>query len=76
MLMGVLRKAASAIGADPARTRSASWATWSTGVGGGLKLFMQATPARHLQQGVLAWLLGTGATAGLQLPTTSTSSAS
>jgi hypothetical protein len=67
MLMGVLRKAASAIGAilkDPIGFLG----NLVTGVGGGLKLFMK-NAGRHLEGGVLAWLLGTGATAGLQLPT-------
>jgi hypothetical protein len=67
MLMGVLRKAASAIGAilkDPIGFLG----NLVTGVGGGLKLFMR-NAARHLEAGVLAWLLGTAATAGLQVPT-------
>ncbi|MFD7710039.1 hypothetical protein [Streptomyces sp. NPDC059786] len=68
MLMGVLRKAASAVGLilkDPVGFLG----RLITGVGGGLKLFMKNAP-RHLQQGVLAWLLGTGVGAGLVLPTT------
>jgi ribosome-associated translation inhibitor RaiA len=68
LLMGVLRKAASAIGLilkDPIGFLG----NLITGVGGGLKLFMK-NAGRHLQQGVLAWLLGTGVGAGLQLPTT------
>ncbi|MFL6125327.1 hypothetical protein, partial [Actinophytocola sp.] len=67
MLMGVLRKAVSAIGAilkDPIGFLG----NLVTGVGGGLRLFMR-NAGHHLEQGVLAWLLGTGATAGLQLPT-------
>jgi hypothetical protein len=68
MLMSVLRKAVSAIGAilkDPIGFLG----RLVTGVGGGLKLFAK-NAGRHLQQGVLAWLLGTGAGAGLQLPKT------
>ena len=67
LLMGVLRKAVSAIGAilsDPIGFLG----NLVTGVGGGLKLFMK-NAGRHLEQGVLAWLLGTAATAGIQLPT-------
>jgi hypothetical protein len=68
MLMGVLRKAVSAIGAilkDPIGFLG----RLVTGVGGGLKLFMR-NAGRHLQGGVLAWLLGTGGAVGLQLPKT------
>ncbi|MFI6303820.1 hypothetical protein ACIBCH_18265 [Amycolatopsis thailandensis] len=68
MLMGVLRKAVSAIGAilkDPIGFLG----NLVTGVGGGLKLFMK-NAGRHLQGGVLAWLLGTGGAIGLQLPAT------
>ncbi|MFD2686314.1 hypothetical protein ACFS5L_15900 [Streptomyces phyllanthi] len=68
MLMGVLRKAASAVGLilkDPVGFLG----RLISGVGGGLKLFMK-NAGRHLQQGVLAWLLGSGVTAGLRLPTT------
>ncbi|MFJ7217695.1 phosphotransferase [Amycolatopsis sp. NPDC098790] len=68
MLMGVLAKAVSAIGAilkDPIGFLG----NLVTGVGGGLKLFIR-NAGKHLQQGVLAWLLGTAATAGLQLPAT------
>ncbi|WP_410667712.1 phosphotransferase [Amycolatopsis sp. cmx-4-68] len=68
MLMGVLRKAVTAIGAilkDPIGFLG----NLVTGVGGGLKLFIR-NAGKHLQQGVLAWLLGTAASAGLQLPTT------
>jgi hypothetical protein len=67
MLMGVLRKAATAIGAilkDPIGFLG----NLVTGVGGGLKLFMK-NAGRHLEAGVLAWLLGTASTAGLRLPT-------
>lgn len=68
LLMGVLRKASSAVGLilkDPVGFLG----RLITGVGGGLKLFMK-NAGRHLQQGVLAWLLGAGVTAGLQLPAT------
>jgi hypothetical protein len=67
LLMGVLRKAASAIGLilkDPIGFLG----NLVTGVGGGLKLFAK-NAGRHLEAGVLAWLLGTGVSAGLQLPT-------
>jgi hypothetical protein len=67
LLMGVLRKAVSAIGAilsDPIGFLG----NLITGVGGGLKLFMK-NAGRHLEAGVIAWLLGTGVTGGLQLPT-------
>jgi hypothetical protein len=68
MLMNILRKAASAIGLilkDPIGFLD----RLITGVGGGLKLFAK-NAGKHLQQGVLAWLLGSGATAGMQMPTT------
>ncbi|MEV6645969.1 hypothetical protein [Amycolatopsis sp. NPDC051371] len=68
LLLGVLRKAASAIGAilsDPIGFLG----NLVTGVGGGLKAFAK-NAGRHLAQGVLAWLLGTGATTGVQLPAT------
>ncbi|HWO62278.1 MAG TPA: hypothetical protein VNO31_19840, partial [Umezawaea sp.] len=68
LLLGVLRKAATAIGAiltDPIGFLG----NLVTGVGGGLKLFMR-NAGQHLRQGVLAWLLGTAGTAGIQLPTT------
>jgi hypothetical protein len=67
LLMGVLRKAVSAIGAilkDPIGFLG----NLVTGVGGGLKLFMK-NAGRHLEQGVLAWLLGTGMSVGFELPT-------
>ncbi|MEV4143503.1 hypothetical protein AB0J40_07530 [Amycolatopsis sp. NPDC049691] len=67
LLMGVLRKAASAVGAI-LRDPIGFLGNLVTGVGGGLKLFAK-NAGRHLEQGVLAWLLGTAATAGLQLPT-------
>ncbi|RBQ14982.1 hypothetical protein DP939_37995 [Spongiactinospora rosea] len=68
MLLGVLRKAASAIGMilkDPIGFLG----NLVTGVGGGLRLFAR-NAGRHLQQGVLTWLLGTGAAAGVRLPRT------
>jgi hypothetical protein len=68
MLLGVLLKAVSAIGAilkDPIGFLG----NLVTGVGGGLKLFMK-NAGRHLEGGVLAWLLGTGGALGLQLPAT------
>ncbi|WP_410672904.1 hypothetical protein [Amycolatopsis sp. cmx-4-68] len=68
MLMGVLSKAASAIGAI-LKAPIGFLGNLVTGVGGGLALFMR-NAGRHLEAGVLAWLLGTAATAGLQLPTT------
>ncbi|GHE30150.1 hypothetical protein GCM10017673_35990 [Streptosporangium violaceochromogenes] len=67
LLVGVLRKAASAVKAilkDPIGFLG----NLVTGVGGGLTLFAK-NAGRHLEQGVLAWLLGTGVLAGLQLPT-------
>ncbi|MGW0808173.1 phage tail protein [Nonomuraea sp. NPDC002799] len=67
LLLGVLRKAASAVKAilkDPIGFLG----NLVTGVGGGLKLFAK-NAGRHLEQGVLAWLLGVGASAGLQLAT-------
>ncbi|XVV15526.1 hypothetical protein ACQP2X_14635 [Actinoplanes sp. CA-131856] len=66
LLMGVLRKAASAIGGilkDPIGFLG----KLVSAVGGGLKLFAK-NAGRHLEQGVLAWLLGAGAGAGLVLP--------
>ncbi|WP_103352418.1 HPC2 multi-domain protein [Amycolatopsis sp. CA-128772] len=66
MLLGALAKAASAIPMillDPIGFLG----NLVTGVGGGLKLFMK-NAGRHLEAGVLAWLLGTAATAGIQLP--------
>jgi Flp pilus assembly pilin Flp len=66
LLMGVLRKAVSAIGLI-LRDPIGFLGNLVTGVGGGLKLFMR-NAGRHLGQGVLAWLLGTGGTAGMQMP--------
>ncbi|OLF09140.1 hypothetical protein BLA60_21450 [Actinophytocola xinjiangensis] len=68
MLMGVLRKAASAVGLilkDPVGFLG----RLITGVAGGLRAFMKDA-GRYLQQGVLAWLLGSGVGGGLQLPAT------
>jgi len=67
LLMGVLRKAATAIGAI-LRDPIGFLGNLVTGVGGGLKLFAR-NAGRHLEAGVLAWLLGVGVT-GLVLPTT------
>ena len=67
LLMSVLRKAASAVGAI-LRDPIGFLGNLVTGVGGGLKLFAK-NAGRHLEAGVLAWLLGTASTAGLQLPT-------
>ncbi|MDP9793178.1 hypothetical protein J2S43_001690 [Catenuloplanes nepalensis] len=65
-LLGILRKAAQAIGAilkDPIGFLRNLIAA----VGGGLRLFMRNI-GRHMQAGVLQWLLGTASSAGLQLP--------
>jgi hypothetical protein len=67
LLMGVLRKAAAAIGAI-LRDPIGFLGNLVTGVGGGLKLFGK-NAGRHLEAGVLAWLLGTASTVGLELPT-------
>ncbi|SNY37927.1 hypothetical protein SAMN05421748_105160 [Paractinoplanes atraurantiacus] len=66
LLLGVLRKAASAVSGilkDPIGFLG----KLVSAVGGGLKLFAK-NAGRHLEQGVLAWLLGVGGTAGLVLP--------
>ncbi|MEU0790674.1 hypothetical protein ABZ342_11450 [Amycolatopsis sp. NPDC005961] len=70
LLLGVLAKAASAVGYI-LENPIGFLGNLVTGVGGGLKLFMK-NAGRHLEQGVLAWLLGTGigASAGLMLPAT------
>ncbi|WP_204070102.1 phosphotransferase, partial [Sphaerisporangium krabiense] len=65
-LMGVLRKAVTAIEAI-LRDPIGFLGNLVTAVGGGLRLFMK-NAGRHLEQGVLAWLLGSAAAAGLQLP--------
>ncbi|MFD5748777.1 HPC2 multi-domain protein [Streptomyces sp. NPDC127033] len=68
LLMGVLRKAVQAIGmilTDPIGFLG----KLVTAVGGGLKLFMKNI-GRHMQQGVLTWLLGVGSSAGVQIPAT------
>ena len=67
MLLGVLAKAAAAIGAilsDPIGFLG----NLISAVGGGLKLFMK-NAGKHLEEGVLGWLLGAAATAGILLPT-------
>ncbi|MFI0419454.1 hypothetical protein [Spongiactinospora sp. 9N601] len=66
MLLGVLRKAASAVGAI-LKDAIGFLGNLVTGVGGGLRLFMK-NAGRHLEAGVLTWLLGAGAAAGLRLP--------
>jgi hypothetical protein len=66
MLMGMLRKAVAAIGAilkDPIGFLK----NLISAVGGGLKLFMKNI-GKHMQAGVLQWLLGTASSVGLQLP--------
>ncbi|MFI9588045.1 HPC2 multi-domain protein [Streptomyces sp. NPDC052236] len=66
LLMGVLRKAVQAIGmilTDPIGFLG----KLVTAVGGGLKLFMKNI-GKHMQQGVLTWLLGTGSSAGVRIP--------
>lgn len=68
LLLGVLAKAAQAVTAI-LNAPIEFLRNLITAVGGGLKLFAK-NAGRHLQQGVLAWLLGTTATAGIQLPTT------
>jgi hypothetical protein len=68
MLLGVLAKAGQAVMGilkDPIGFLG----NLVKAVGGGLKLFKNNAKT-HLQQGVLSWLLGTAATAGIQLPTT------
>ncbi len=67
LLLGVLAKAAQAV-MGIIRDPIGFLGNLITGVGGGLKQFMK-NAGRHLQAGVLAWLLGTAATAGIQLPT-------
>ncbi|MEV6639230.1 hypothetical protein [Amycolatopsis sp. NPDC051371] len=66
MLLGVLAKAAQAVMAiikDPIGFLG----NLVSAVGGGLKQFKN-NAVTHLQQGVLSWLLGTAATAGIELP--------
>jgi len=66
LLLGVLAKAAQAIGAiikDPIGFLG----KLVSAVGAGLKAFM-ANIGTHLQKGLVSWLLGTAAKAGLQLP--------
>jgi hypothetical protein len=66
LLLGVLRKAVAAIGAilkDPIGFLR----NLVSAVGAGLKLFMKNI-GRHLQTGILGWLLGTSAQGGIRLP--------
>ncbi|MER6917070.1 hypothetical protein ABT354_35975 [Streptomyces sp. NPDC000594] len=66
LLMGVLAKAGTAIMLilkDPIGFLR----NLVTGVGAGLKLFLKNIK-NHLQQGIMGWLLGQTASAGLQLP--------
>ncbi|MGH3939607.1 MAG: hypothetical protein ACRDTG_13445, partial [Pseudonocardiaceae bacterium] len=66
LLLGVLAKAAQAVGAiikDPIGFLG----KLVSGVGAGLKAFI-ANIASHLQKGLVSWLLGAAAKAGLQLP--------
>jgi len=66
LLMGVLAKAAQAVSAiikDPIGFLG----NLVSAVGAGLKAFM-ANIGSHLQKGLVSWLLGTAAKAGLQLP--------
>jgi hypothetical protein len=66
LLLGVLAKAAQAVGAiikDPIGFLG----HLVSAVGAGLKAFM-ANIATHLQKGLVSWLLGAAAKAGLQLP--------
>ncbi|MFJ9779538.1 hypothetical protein ACIRSS_08140 [Amycolatopsis sp. NPDC101161] len=67
LLLGVLAKAAQAV-MGILRDPIGFLGNLVSAVGGGLKLFMN-NAGRHLQQGVLSWLLGTAATAGITLPT-------
>ncbi|MFJ7219134.1 hypothetical protein [Amycolatopsis sp. NPDC098790] len=67
LLLGVLAKAAQAV-MGILRDPIGFLGNLVSAVGGGLKLFMR-NAGRHLQQGVLSWLLGTAATAGITLPT-------
>jgi hypothetical protein len=66
LLLGVLAKAAQAVGAiikDPIGFLG----RLVSGVGAGLRAFM-ANIANHLKKGLVSWLLGAAAKAGLQLP--------
>ncbi|MFI9586809.1 HPC2 multi-domain protein [Streptomyces sp. NPDC052236] len=66
LLMGVLSKAVQAIGmilTDPIGFLG----KLVTAVGGGLELFKKNID-KHMQQGALTWLLGTGSSAGVQIP--------
>src|SRR5205814_1004544 len=66
LLLGVLRKAAQAISAiinDPIGFLK----NLVSAVGAGLKQFMHNI-GKHLEQGIMSWLLGTASEAGIQLP--------
>ncbi|WP_284741601.1 hypothetical protein [Amycolatopsis sp. RTGN1] len=67
MLLGVLAKAAQAV-MGILRDPIGFLGNLVSAVGGGLKQFKN-NAVTHLQQGVLSWLLGTAATAGITLPT-------
>ncbi|GLY40042.1 hypothetical protein Amsp01_060650 [Amycolatopsis sp. NBRC 101858] len=66
MLLGVLAKAAHAV-MGILRDPIGFLGNLVSAVGGGLKQFKN-NAVTHLQQGVLSWLLGTAATAGIELP--------
>ncbi|MGW4523940.1 phage tail protein [Amycolatopsis sp. NPDC004378] len=68
LLLGVLAKAAQAV-MGILRDPIGFLGNLISAVGGGLKQFKN-NALMHLQQGVLSWLLGTAATAGITLPTT------
>jgi hypothetical protein len=66
LLLGVLRKAAQALSAiinDPIGFLK----NLVSAVGAGLKQFMHNI-GKHLEQGIMSWLLGTAGEAGIQLP--------
>ncbi|MEU0791166.1 hypothetical protein ABZ342_13950 [Amycolatopsis sp. NPDC005961] len=67
LLLGVLAKAAQAV-LGILKDPIGFLGNLVSAVGGGLKQFKNNALA-HLQQGVLSWLLGTAATAGIELPT-------
>ncbi|EMD25717.1 hypothetical protein [Amycolatopsis azurea] len=66
LLLGVLAKAAQAV-LGILKDPIGFLGNLVSAVGGGLKQFKNNALA-HLQQGVLSWLLGTAATAGIELP--------
>jgi hypothetical protein len=66
LLLGVLAKAAQAV-LGILKDPIGFLGNLVRAVGAGLKLFMRNI-GRHLQQGILSWLLGRTAEAGLQLP--------